>query len=112
MGKASKTLTGRQELFCQHFALSGRSSKSAIAAGASPASAGVRANRWLKKANVARRVEQLRNQAFRQLRKRIVTGLTAEVYLAMEAGVGSPRTWRLVRLLKRLGLFETHCRQR
>ena len=106
MGKASAKLTARQELFCQHFALSGMSCKSAIAAGASPTSARTMAGRWLRKVAVMHRVAQLRNQAFRQLRKQVVARLTAELYLAMEAGVGTPRTWRTVRLMKRLGLFE------
>jgi len=102
----SNPLTARQELFAQHFALSGNGARAAIASGCKNYdSARVRASRWLSKSNIRARIHQIRDQAFSKARKQI--GDSLETCIA-ESFFGRP--WRDARralaLIRRLGIFE------
>jgi hypothetical protein len=103
-------LTSRQELFCQHFALSGRAERSAVAAGTSPASARTRAYRWLKKAEIQDRIEELRDEHFAGLRNQITAELSASVTTSLKTGLCFQEGRRAVALMNRLGVFEHHQR--
>ena len=98
-------LTNRQQLFAETFALTGRASESAIAAGTNPASAHTRAYRWLKIPAVAEFVESTRFLAFQELRERIVSRVASEVMLGLDCGLSLRRVQRAQRLLYRLGIF-------
>ena len=98
-------LTARQEIFAQHYALTGRASRSAIAAGANPASARTRAYRWLNKAEIQGRIEEIREEAFEQFQDRVLGELQGTVLFALNTGVSTPRYRRALRLLYHLGIF-------
>ena len=58
--KRSRSLSGRQENFCQAYILAGNATKAAINAGYAEHSAGQQASRLLTKANILERIAALR----------------------------------------------------
>lgn len=90
----------------RNYALTGRASRSAIAAGANPASARTRAYRWLQKAEIQDRIQELRQESFSELRHDVSETLCRSV----KAGLENPRSYREARraiaLMNRLGVFE------
>ena len=101
-----KRLTGRQQIFAERYALTGRARQSAIAAGCNPSSAAVRANRWLKIQAVQNFVELIRDIAFEELRTRITKQVMSDVDFGLEHGLGLRRARRASRILYRLGLYK------
>lgn len=99
-------LTARQEIFARHYALTGRASRSAIAAGANPASARTRAYHWLKKAEIQWRIQELREAEFGEIRHRITERLCASVDAALESGLNYREARRAMALMNRLGVYE------
>ena len=99
-------LTVRQEIFAQHYALTGCASGSAIAAGTNPASARTRAYRWLKKADICDRIEALREEAFMELRHNVSKSLHRSVMMGLSNGLRYSETRRGIALLKRLKVYE------
>ena len=99
-------LTARQEIFAWHYALTGRASRSAVAAGANPASARTRAYRWLKMAEIQDRIEELREAGFEDLKHEITQGLCATVMAGLESGLNFRETRRAIALMNRLGVYQ------
>src|ERR1035437_4794464 len=99
------SLTERQRIFAESFALTGRARKSAIAAGTNPATAHTRAYRWLKLHTVREFVEMTRRVAFEDLRERIARRMMKEVESALRCGLGVRRAERAQRMLYRLGIY-------
>ena len=99
-------LTGRQELFAQHYSLTGNGTRAAIQAGCrNPNSAHVRADRWLRKTTVRDRIEEIREEAFEGVKWSIIKGLYGELELGLESGRNYKRASRALRLMQRVGIF-------
>jgi len=99
------SLTERQRIFAERYALTGRARESAIAAGTNPASAHTWAYRWLQLPTVSEFVEMARLVAFEDLRDRIAKQMMTEVKIGLAYGLGLRRVERAQRLLYRLGVF-------
>lgn len=67
MAKKAKGLTPKEEIFVREFLASGNATKAAIAAGYSPASAGVTGSKLLKKAKVSAELTNLRKKLLDKL---------------------------------------------
>ncbi|MBI3934964.1 MAG: terminase small subunit [Acidobacteria bacterium] len=112
MAKAkSNTLriTPRQEIFAQHFALTGNGARSALRSGCSNySSARVRASKWLANLNIRARIREIRQEAFSELRLEVSTALLTCVLRSLEEfGYGHQKECRkALALLKRLGVWE------
>jgi len=100
-------LTSRQELFAQHFALSGNGTQAAIRAGCrNPNSAHVTASRWLQKAKIQERIAELREAHFLKLENKISDGLYSAVMVGLETSLYNREAKRAIRALDRLGIFK------
>jgi phage terminase small subunit len=67
MTRKAKGLTPKEEIFVREFLATGNATRSAIAAGYSPASAGVSGSKLLKKAKVATELANLRQKLLSKL---------------------------------------------
>ena len=100
-------LTARQEIFAQHYALTGRAERSAIAAGTNPASARTRSYLWLKKAEIRERIRKIQAKEFRGLKQEVALEAAQLVCESLVAPRGSYRKGvRALRLLERLGMLQ------
>jgi phage terminase small subunit len=99
-----RALTSRQRLFVEYYALSGNGTRSAIRAGCNPASARTKASRWLANSNIQRRVEEIRNRAFRQLRQQVAQEISNAVQLGL-VGDSPRQTRRGIALANRIRLY-------
>ena len=104
--RSREKLTQRQELFCQHVALSGNGTQAALKAGCrNPNSVHVRANRWLQEATVQKRIAELREAYFGKLEHRISEDLYSSVMLGLESSSYYKKANRVLTLMQRLEQF-------
>ena len=104
--KQRERLTDRQMIFAEHFALTGNGTQAAIRAGCrNPNSAHVRANRWLQKAAIQERIQELREEAFGELRTRVTRSLSGSVLLGLRTGINYKEVRRACTMIKRLGVY-------
>ncbi len=76
-----KAITPQQEKFCKEYSMNGNASKSYIAAGYSPDTAGAGSCRLLKNVKIKKRIEELKNM---QTKKYLITKETmTEKFLAI-----------------------------
>ena len=104
--KLRNALTDRQELFAQHFALTGNGTMAAIRSGCPRRSAHTRAYKWVRKGEVQARIEELREEVFLELRHAISKTLHRSVMMGLSNGLRYSETRRGIALLKRLKVYE------
>ena len=100
-------LTARQELFCQHYALTGNGTDAAMKAGCrARKSANVRAVRWIAKASIQGRIKELREKFFSELRHHVSETLCRSIIAGMESGLHCAEGRRAIAYMNRLGVFD------
>jgi hypothetical protein len=105
--------TSRQRLFVEFYALIGNGAQAAIRAGCNPASARTRASKWLAKDHIRRGMEEIRNRAFRQLRRQVADEILTAVEQGIQSSVNLRRTQRgLALATKSRSIFSTLSSQR
>ena len=105
--RTTHRLTHRQELFAEHYALSGNGTKAALRAGCRTYNAAhVQANRWLQRPTIQKRVLELREKAFQKLRNQVTRELANNVKRGLETGTDLRQTRRAVSLMRRLQIFD------
>ncbi|MBI2817836.1 MAG: terminase small subunit [Acidobacteria bacterium] len=99
-------LTGRQELFAQHYALTGNGTLAAIRSGCPRRSAHTRAYKWVRKGEIQDRIQELREEAFSELRHDVSETLYRSVMLVLRSGLHYAQARRAVACMNRLGVYE------